>query len=62
MKTKELLLFIAWSICTLFVVDIGFSLISESDTLLNVLGVVLIALYGVVSCKIVCFTNIKVKK
>lgn len=51
-----------WFTTLLLIVEFGFFLINTSDTMLNIIGAVLISTFGFVSYKTNCFTLIKFKK
>jgi hypothetical protein len=51
-----------WVICTILIIEIGFALLSMADTLANISGIIVIALYAFVSIKTEAFTNIKIVK
>ena len=51
-----------WVICTILIIELGFALVSMADTLANIFGVIIIALYTFVSFKTEAFTNIKISK
>lgn len=51
-----------WAICTILIIELGFALLSIADTLANISGIIVIALYIFVSIKTVGFTNIKISK
>lgn len=62
MKTKTFIKILLWVICLIGVIEIGCSFISMADTILNIVGVVLMATFAFVSYKTKCFTYIKIKK
>lgn len=53
---------LVWFTTLLIVVEFGFCLINASDTLLNIVGGVILSLFALASYKTNCFTLIKFKK
>lgn len=62
MNCSTFIKLLIWYIALLLVVEFGFSLINESDTLLNIIGGVMLSLFALASYKTNCFTLIKFKK
>lgn len=62
MQTKTFIKILLWTICLIGVVEISCSFVSMADTILNILGVVLMASFAFISYKTKCFTYIKIKK
>lgn len=62
METKTFIKILLWVICLIGVIEIGCSFVSMADTILNIVGVVLMATFAFVSYKTKCFTYIKIKK
>lgn len=62
MNCSTFIKLLIWFITLLLIVEFGFCLINMSDTLLNIIGAVLISTFGFVSYKTNCFTLIKFKK
>jgi hypothetical protein len=62
MQTKTFIKILLWVICLIGVIDVGCSFVSMADTILNIVGVVLMATFAFVSYKTKCFTYIKIKK
>lgn len=61
MKTVTFVKVCVWALCLLGVIEGGFALISASDTLLNLIGILLIAVFAFISYKTRLFINIKTK-
>lgn len=57
MKTATFIAIFFWFICLIGVIEIGCELVSTSDTLLNILGLALMAGFGFISATTNCFTN-----
>lgn len=51
-----------WLLLTIFVIDIGCELVTMADTLLNVLGLVMMFAYILLTIKTKCLITLKVKK
>lgn len=62
MNSSTFIKLLIWYITLLLVVEFSFSLINESDTLLNIVGGVILSLFALASYKTNCFTLIKFKK
>lgn len=62
MNCSTFIKLLIWYITLLLVVEFSFSLINESDTLLNIIGGVILSLFALASYKTNCFTLIKFKK
>lgn len=62
MNCSTFIKLLIWYIALLLVVEFSFSLINESDTLLNIVGGVMLSLFALASYKTNCFTLIKFKK
>lgn len=62
MQTKTFIKILLWVICLIGVIEVGCSFVSMADTILNIVGVVLMATFAFVSYKTKCFTYIKIKK
>lgn len=62
METKTFIKILLWVICLIGVIEVGCSFVSMTDTILNIVGVVLMATFAFVSYKTKCFTYIKIKK
>lgn len=62
METKTFIKILLWGICLIGVIEVGCSFVSMADTILNIVGVVLMATFAFVSYKTKCFTYIKIKK
>lgn len=53
---------LVWFTTLLVVVEFGFCLINASDTLLNIVGAIMLSTFGYASYRTNCFTLIKFKK
>lgn len=62
MQTKTFIKILLWVICLIGVIEVGCSFVSMADTILNIIGVVLMTTFAFVSYKTKCFTYIKIKK
>jgi hypothetical protein len=62
MNCSTFIKLLIWFTTLLLIVEFGFCLINVSNTLLNIIGAVLISTFGFVSYKTNCFTLIKFKK
>ena len=62
MNSSTFIKLLIWYIALLLVVEFSFSLINESDTLLNIVGGAILSLFALASYKTNCFTLIKFKK
>lgn len=62
MNCSTFIKLLIWYIALLLVMEFSFSLINASDTLLNIVGGVMLSLFALVSYKTNCFTLIKFKK
>lgn len=62
MQTSTFIKILLWVICLIGVIEVGCSFVSMADTILNIVGVVLMATFAFVSYKTKCFTYIKIKK
>ena len=62
MKTETFVKVCLWVLCLLGVIEGGFALISASDTLLNLMGILLIVAFAFISYKTRFFINIKNKQ
>lgn len=62
MNCSTFIKLLIWYIALLLIVEFSFSLINESDTLLNIVGGVMLSLFALASYKTNCFTLIKFKK
>lgn len=51
-----------WFILTIFVIDLGFELITMANTFLNIIGATIIFAYVLITIKTKCLTNLKLKK
>lgn len=54
---KMIFLFVAWLACTLGVISLGTTMMTATDTLANVAGVFVLALWGILSFKTGCFVK-----
>lgn len=59
---KNYYLLIIWFLLTFGIIDISFTFINASDTILNILGIVIVAIWIGVSFTTKCLTNLKFKK
>lgn len=50
-----------WFILAIFIIDVGFELISMKDTMLNIAGITIVFGYLLISIKTKCLTNLKLK-
>lgn len=62
MKTVTFVKVCVWVLCLLGVIEGGFALISASDTLLNLIGILLIVAFAFISYKTHFFIKIKNKQ
>lgn len=62
MNCSTFIKLLIWYIALLLIVEFSFSLINASDTLLNIIGGVMLSLFALASYKTNCFTLIKFKK
>lgn len=62
MSSSTFIKLLVWFITLLLIVEFGFCLINASDTLLNIVGGVILSLFALASYKTNCFTLIKFKK
>lgn len=62
MKTSVFIKLFIWLLCAIGVVEVGCLLLSAADTLLNILALVLFAVFGFASYKTQLFTTIKITK
>ena len=62
MNSSTFIKLLIWYIALLLVVEFSFSLINASDTLLNIIGGVILSLFALASYKTNCFKLIKFKK
>jgi hypothetical protein len=62
MKTSTFYKLFIWFVVTIFAIDFGFQLISESNTFLNLIGLLIVATHALISVKTNCFTTIKFTK
>ena len=61
-KYLKILGFIIWVICTVIIIDSLFALLSAANTVANIVAVIGIVIYGILSERTKCFTNWKIKK
>ena len=61
MKTVTFVKVCVWVLCLLGVIEGGFALISASDTLLNLIGILLIAVFAFISYKTCFFLKICIR-
>lgn len=59
---KNYCLLIIWLLLTFGITDISFTFINTSDTMLNILGFIIAAIWVGVSFITNCLTNLKFKK
>lgn len=57
MKTKTFIQLLAWLIVAIGTVEVSFAMISASDTLANITGIILLIVGIFVSLKTNCFTK-----
>jgi hypothetical protein len=57
MTGKKILMAIVWFVCLNIVLDFGFGLLSEANTVANLVGLGILVAYGVLSWKTLCFTK-----
>lgn len=62
MSSSTFIKLLVWFITLLLIVEFGFCLINASNTLLNIVGGVILSLFALASYKTNCFTLIKLKK
>jgi hypothetical protein len=62
MDSKKFLALLIWTISLILVLEVGFEALTMSDTFANIFGIVIIAVFVLVSQKTDCFTNINFKK
>lgn len=62
MSSRIFIKLLVWFITLLLIVEFGFCLINASDTLLNIVGGIMLSTFGYVSYRTNCFTLIKFKK
>lgn len=62
MSSRVFVRLLVWFITLLLIVEFGFRLINASDTLLNIVGGVMLSTFGYASYRTNCFTLIKFKK
>lgn len=61
-KDKELVKLSIWVILLLLIIEIVFSMINVSCTLLNIMGIILFIVFIIISIKTKCLMNFKLKK
>lgn len=61
MKTSTFIKLLLWFISLIGVIEVGCELVSSADTLLNILGIALMASFGFASYTTICFTKINTK-
>jgi hypothetical protein len=57
MNNKTFFLLLGWGIAFAGALNVGFSLLNQADTFLNLLGIVLLAVFLFVSVLTKCFTK-----
>lgn len=62
MQTKTFIKILLWVICLIGAIEVGCLFVSMADTILNIVGVAIMATFAFVSYKTKCFTYIKIKK
>ncbi len=62
MKSKELLRLPIWVLSAILVVNMVCNMVNLPDTLMNILGVLLMILFIVVTVNTECFLKLKLKK
>ena len=61
MKTSTFIKLLAWCIIAFAVVELSFAAINASNTILNICGIILPAVFAFISYKTNFFINIKIK-
>lgn len=56
---KKAILFFVWVILLIWITSIGCDLINKPNTIANLIGIIIILAYGLISVKTKCFTLIK---
>ena len=59
---KKIMLFTLWAISFILVITLICKMLTMPSTLCNIVGILLIPTYYIISEKTECFTNIKFKK
>lgn len=59
---KKVILFTLWAISFILMITLVCRMLTISSTLCNIVGILIIPTYYIVSEKTECFTNIKFKK
>lgn len=62
MKSKTVMLILAWVILFVLFLNTSYDLINKSSTIVNIVGVVLLVVTVLVSIKTKCLTSIKPNK
>jgi O-antigen/teichoic acid export membrane protein len=62
MKSKEILRLPIWVLSAILVVNMVCNMVNLPDTLMNILGVLLLILFIVVTVNTECFLKLKLKK
>lgn len=58
MKTKIFVSLLIWLLCLVVVLELGFGALTLPDTIANIFGVVILAVFAFISYKTKCFTLI----
>lgn len=59
---KRLILFTLWAISFVLIITMICKMLTMPSTLCNIVGILLIPTYYIISEKTECFTNIKIKR
>lgn len=59
---KKIMLFTLWAISFILIITLICKMLTMPSTLCNIVGILLIPTYYIISEKTECFTNIKFKK
>lgn len=62
MSSIKLFKIAIWIILTFIVINISFNMINSADSILNIIGILLLFIYIIFSSETKCLTNIKFKK
>lgn len=58
---NKLILFLVWIILLFWMLSIGYDLVNKPSTIGNTVGVIVLAVFALISVKTKCFTSITTK-
>lgn len=60
-RTNKVILFFVWIILLFWILSIGYDLVNKPSTIGNTIGIIVLAVFALISVKTKCFTSIIIK-